>query len=127
LGTFSRGINEKIDVLIEAMGNGMRTRNNQYYFFIRASIIGSHKDVKLPCRCGEIRIWMPPHNRNELFCKKCGSSFNLIQMEGDPGYIITSQGPVKVIGSSVPDLDNLPQNELKKLWDNCKEIEKNHP
>lgn len=127
MGNFSGRISQKIAVLIDAMNKGIRTRNNQYYFFIRTGIIGSNKNVKLPCRCREIRIWTPPHDSSELFCRKCGSSFNLIEMEGDPGYIITSEGPVKVIGSSVPDLDKLPRDEIKKLWDKCKEIDRNHP
>jgi hypothetical protein len=120
LGRFSN----RIDVLIDALEKGMRTRNNQYYFFIRAGIVGSDKDVDFFCKCGEKSVWRSPHDRGELFCKKCGSSFNLIEMEGDPGYVITSEGPVKVIGSNVPDLDDLPQEEFKKLWAKCKEIER---
>jgi diadenosine tetraphosphate (Ap4A) HIT family hydrolase len=29
---------------------------------------------------------------------------------------------VKVIGSDVPDLEDLPKKELKKLFDKCKEV-----
>jgi hypothetical protein len=123
----SSNINRKIDVLINAVNNGLNTRNNQYYFFIRGGLIESDKDVKLPCRCGETRVWEPPHERSELFCKKCGSSFNLIETEGYPGYIVTSEGPVKVIGSDVPDLEDLPEKELKRLWEKCREIVKNSP
>ena len=127
MSSLSSNINRKIDVLINAVNNGLNTRNNQYYFFICGGLIESDKDIKLPCRCGEIRVWAPPHERSELFCKKCGSSFNLIEMEGDPGYIVTSEGPVKVIGSDVPDLEDLPEKELKRLWGKCREIVKNPP
>ncbi len=36
-------------------------------------------------------------------------------IDGDPGYIITSNGPAKVIGSDVPDFKDLSpekQNEM---------------
>lgn len=36
-------------------------------------------------------------------------------MDGDPGYIITSNGPVKVIGSSVPDFKDLPFGKQQEL------------
>lgn len=41
-------------------------------------------------------------------------------MEGDPGYILTSSGLVKVIGSSVPDFDKLPLEEQIDLIKNVK-------
>ena len=122
LGDFSNNINEKIGTLINAIEDGLGTRNNQYYFFIRSSIVKSDNDIKLPCRCGTVRVWTSPHDRSNLFCKKCGSSFNLIEMEGDPGYIITSEGPAKVIGSEAPDLEDLPKEELKDLLEKCKQI-----
>ena len=122
LGNFSNDINRKIGTLIEAINNGLSTRNSQYYFFIRSSITGSNKSIELPCRCGGIRIWQPPHDKRELFCKNCGSSFNLLEMEGDPGYIFTSEGPAKVIGSNVPHLKDLPKEELKRLLEECKKI-----
>lgn len=127
MGNFPGDINRRIDVLINAVNNGLKTRNNQYYFFIRSGLIGSDKTIELTCRCGETRVWEPPHDDSDLLCKKCGSSFNLIEMEGHPGYIITSNGPVKVIGSSVPDLRDLPQEELKKLLEKCKEITRDSP
>jgi hypothetical protein len=45
-------------------------------------------------------------------------------VEGDPSYIITSNGPVKVIGSSAPDFQDLPfekQQELMQKVAECKE------
>lgn len=127
MGNFSGDVNRKIDVLINAVNNGLKTRHNQYYFFIRSGLIVSDKTIELTCRCGETRFWVSPHDNSELFCKKCGSSFNLIEMEGDTGYIITSNGPVKVIGSSAPDLKDLPEEELKRLREKCKEIPRNSP
>jgi hypothetical protein len=126
MGNFSRNVTGKVDVLIDALNNGLNTRNRQYYFFIRGGLVVSGEDIQLPCRCGEIRVWKPPHDRSELFCQKCGSSFNLLEMEGDPGYIITGEGPVRVIGSTAPDLEDLPEEELKSLWEKCREIIKNH-
>jgi hypothetical protein len=124
MSSHSADINNKIDTLIDAINKGLNTRNNQYYFFIRSCLVGSDKNIELRCKCGETRIWTPPHDKSELFCRKCGSSFNLIEMKGDPGYIITSKGPVRVIGSDVPDLEDLPEEELKKLFEKCKEISK---
>ena len=43
-------------------------------------------------------------------------------MEGDPGYIITSNGPVKVIGSSVPDFNELSVEEQNNLIKKCEEV-----
>jgi hypothetical protein len=54
----------------------------------------------------------------------CGSSYNIMGIDGDPGYIITSNGPIKVIGSKVPDFQDLPleeQQELLKKVANCSE------
>jgi len=127
MGSFSGDINRKIDVLINAVNNGLNTRNKQYYFFIRGGLVESGKTIKLPCKCGRIRNWVPPHDKSELFCQNCGSSFNLIELEGDPGYIITSAGPVKVIGSDVPDLEDLPEEELRSLWERCKDIARKSP
>ena len=51
----------------------------------------------------------------------CGSSYNIMAMDGDPGYIITSNGPVKVIGSSVPDFQDLPLEKQKELMQKVSE------
>jgi hypothetical protein len=62
-----------------------------------------------------------------MFCRNCGSGFNLVVLEGDPGYIFTSNGPFKVIGSSVPDIDQLPIDkriELFKQWSETMEKNK---
>jgi len=126
MGDFSQGINKKLIQLADDINNGLKTRNTQYYFFIRSDIVGSSKNINIPCRCGEVRIWIPPHDRSELFCKKCGSSFTLIELAGDPGYIFTSQGPVKAIGSSVPDLEDLPKEKFDEVWKKWKEaVDKN--
>lgn len=98
------------------------TRNSQYYFFIRQGLIESQETIKLPCMCGAVNHWNPPHDLTNIYCKKCGSEFTLIEMEGDPGYIFTSNGPVKVIGSNVPDFDELPEEDKIKLLKRCEEI-----
>jgi len=111
----SKPIQSNIDNLIKLFGNGIKTRNNSYYFFILSSLIGSGEIIKLPCICGYISMWKPPHDDSDLFCMGCGSSFNLMAMDGDPGYIITSNGPIKVIGSSAPDFKDLPKKEQQDL------------
>jgi len=35
----------------------------------------------------------------------------MIKTEGDPGYIITSNGSAKVIGLNAPDFDKLPSEK----------------
>lgn len=108
-------IKNNIDNLIRLLNNGIKTRNNSYYFFVLSSLIGSGETIELPCMCGYTNIWNAPHDDSDLFCMGCGSSFNLMAMEGDPGYIITSNGPVKVIGSSAPDFQDLPKEEQQEL------------
>jgi hypothetical protein len=108
-------IQHNIQNLIHLLEHGIKTRNNSYYFFVLSSLIGSGETIELPCMCGYTNSWKPPHNDSELFCMGCGSSFNLMAMEGDSGYIITSNGPAKVIGSSVPDFQDLPKEEQQEL------------
>ena len=43
-------------------------------------------------------------------------------MAGDPGYIITSNGPAKVIGSSAPDFDDLPIEKRIEILKQCAEV-----
>lgn len=115
LGENDSSIHSNIDNLIRLLKHGIKTRNNSYYFFVLSSLIGSGEIIELPCMCGYINMWKPPHNDSDLFCMGCGSSFNLMAMEGDPGYIITSNGPAKVIGSSAPDFQDLPKKEQQEL------------
>jgi hypothetical protein len=72
--------------------------------------------------CGTTNHWEPPHDLTNIYCKKCGSKFTLIEIKGGPGYIITSNGPMKVIGSSVPDFDELPIEKKIELLKQCEEI-----
>ncbi|MCJ4607324.1 MULTISPECIES: hypothetical protein [Enterobacterales] len=104
-----------IDNLIFMLEYGIKTRNNNYYFFVCSSLIGSKNTIELPCICGYINNWKSPHNDSDLFCMGCGSSYNILAMDGDPGYIITSNGPVKVIGSTAPDFDDLPFEKQQEL------------
>ena len=116
--TFKTSLNDLINNLLE----GIKTRNNQYYFFIREGMIGSSEVIDLTCMCKTTNHWAPPHDLSNIYCKNCGSKFNLIEIEGDPGYIITSNGPVKVIGSSVPDFDELPIEEKIELLKKVDEL-----
>jgi hypothetical protein len=93
----------------------LKTRNNQYYFFIKKGLIGSEKTIDLTCMCGTRKDWQSPHEQSNLYCKNCGSHFNLLEVDGGGGYIITSDGPVKVIGSDVPDFHDLPIEDQMRL------------
>ena len=98
---------------------------NCCYFFVRSAIIGSDQTIQLPCLCGYTNDWLPPHEDSDLFCTGCGSSYNVIAIGGDPGYIFTSNGPTKVIGSSVPDFGELPPEEQQEIMDKFKEATEN--
>lgn len=122
LNDSSKSIMGDLDNLISMLEHGIKTRNNNYYFFVCSSLIGSQNKIELPCICGYINYWKPPHNNSDLFCMGCGSSYNIMAMDGDPGYIITSNGPIKVIGSTVPDFQDLPfekQHELMQKVSEC--------
>jgi hypothetical protein len=120
----SRSIVECLDNLIKMLDYGIKTRNNNYYFFVCSSLIGSQETIELPCQCGYINKWKPPHNNSDLFCIGCGSSFNIMAMDGDPGYIITSNGPARVIGSSAPDFKDLPFSKQQELMQKVAELKK---
>jgi len=110
-------IQTDLNNLIKLFEKGIKTRNNDYYFFVCSSLIDSTQSITLPCLCGYENSWISPHKDSDLFCTGCGSSYNIIGMEGDPGYIFTSNGPIKVIGSSVPDIQDLSYAEQQKLMD----------
>lgn len=100
--------------------DNLKTRNNQYYFFIKQGLIASNNVIDLTCMCGTTNNWQPPHDLANIYCKNCGSKFNLLEIEGDQEYIMTSSGPIKVIGSSVPDFNDLSPDkkvELLKQWE----------
>ncbi len=121
LDDIAKSITVNLDNLISMLSHGIKTRNNNYYFFVCSSLIGSQNTIELPCICGYVNCWKPPHNNSDLFCMGCGSSYDIMAMDGDPGYIITSNGPVKVIGSSVPDFQDLPFEKQKELMEKVSE------
>ncbi len=102
----------------------LKTRNNQYYFFIKQGLKASNNVIDLTCMCGTTNHWQPPHDLTSIYCKNCGSKFNLLEIEGDPGYIMTSSGPIKVIGSSVPDFNDLPLTKQLELLKQCEDLMK---
>ncbi|MDY0281204.1 MAG: hypothetical protein RBR35_11660 [Salinivirgaceae bacterium] len=104
-----------LENLISMLEHGIKTRNNNYYFFVCSYLIGSKNTIELPCICDHINHWNPPHDNSDLFCMGCGSSYNIMAMDGDPGYIITSNGPVKVIGSTAPEFQDLPFKKQQEL------------
>jgi hypothetical protein len=113
---FAEGLNG----LVKEMQEHLKTRNAQYYFFIRSGLTKTDKVIELPCICGTVRRWAPPHQRDDLYCKGCGSHFNLMELDGDGGFVITSSGPVRIIGSEAPEFKDLPPDEQVKLM---KEVE----
>jgi hypothetical protein len=115
-----------LDGAAKDLSNAIATRNSQYYFFIKAGLVGSPNSIPLTCMCGTTKIWAPPHKASELYCISCGSSFSLMEVEGDGGYIITSSGPIKIIGSDVPDFRDLPKSEQNKLLQQVEKIKKTH-
>ena len=101
---YATQLSKQINDYITEVNHFLQTRNNTYYFFIKEGLKDSDEIIELQCMCGVVEKWEPPHDLAEIYCKGCGSSFNLIEVEGDPGYIMTSMGPVKVIGSDVPEI-----------------------
>lgn len=41
---------------------------------------------------GRINYWESPHKLSDIYCKSCVSKFNLIELKGDHGYIMTILG-----------------------------------
>ena len=119
---YSEKIIEEIEEYIKNLMGYVNTRNNEYYFFIREGLIQSDQTIELPCMCGRINNWKSPHDLSDIYCKSCGSKFNLIEVEGNPGYIMTSSGPAKVIGSDVPDLAEMSFEERKELFEEWEKI-----
>jgi hypothetical protein len=99
-----------------------KSRNSKYYFFIKSGLTNSSKKIELPCMCGRVRLWLHPYEHYDLYCKGCGSSFNLLEIDGDGGYVVTGNGPVKVIGSDAPDIHELPYEEREKLFKECQKL-----
>ena len=108
------------EVLSEAITSG----NSKYYFFVKPGLIGSATSIPLTCVCGATKTWAPPHTTTELYCESCGSSFQLLEVDGEGGYVITGNGPVKIIGANVPDFRDLPMAEQIKLLQQCEEAKK---
>lgn len=127
LKSFYISISNDLDKLISMLKYGMETRNNNYFFFVCESLISSAETIDLPCICGYINRWKPPHENSALFCKGCGSSYNIIAMDGDPGYIITSNGPIKVIGSSLPDFQDLSLEQQQEIMNQVAALREDTP
>jgi hypothetical protein len=110
----------------KTLSKAIASRNSKYFFFVKTGLIGSATSIPLACMCGETKTWAPPHATTELYCDSCGSSFQLLEVDGDGGYIITSNGPVKILGVNVPDFRDLPMAEQIKLLQQCEEAKKAH-
>ena len=110
----------------KALSEAIASRNSKYFFFVKTGLIGSTTSIPLTCMCGKTKTWTPPHASTELYCDSCGSSFQLLEVDGDGGYIITSNGPAKIIGANVPDFRDLPMAEQIKLLQQCEDASKAH-
>lgn len=119
---FVTSLNFAAKVLSEAIAS----RNSKYFFFVKTGLIGSAISIPLTCMCGCTNAWTPPHDTSELYCGSCGSSFQLLEVGGEGGYIITSSGPIKVIGADVPDFADLPMAEQIELLQQCEQAKKAH-
>lgn len=108
----------------DALFYAISTRNSEYFFFIKKWLIGSGTTIPLTCMCSETRTWIPPHKDTYLYCASCGSSFRLLEVASDSGYIITSNGPARIIGSNFPDFHDLPKAEQLELLRQCEEVAK---
>ena len=121
----ANSISKKVNTIISSINEGVLSRNAEYYFFIKTGLVNEKVNIPLTCMCGITREWEYPHRPNDLFCFSCGSSFKLLEVAGDGGYIITSNGPIKIIGSSVPDFKDLSKPEQIKLLQQVAELKKN--
>ena len=117
-------IEPSLKQICEKVQSDFKTRNNQYYFFIKKGLIGSNQTIPLTCMCQTTNNWEPPHEMSKIYCKNCGSKFNLLEIEGDSGYVITSNGPARIIGSNAPDFNDLPIRERIEILKKCEEARK---
>lgn len=115
-----------LNLAAKTLSEAIASRNSKYYFFVTTGLIGSKTSIPLTCMCGKTKTWVPPHATTELYCDSCGSSFQLLEVDGDGGYIITSNGPVKIIGANVPGFRDLPMAEQIKLLQQHEEAKKAH-
>jgi len=113
-----KSIKEELIFQINDVKARVATRNSKYYFFILNGLIESKQVISLKCRCNAVRLWTPPHEAGNLFCLECGSVFNLIVIDKD-GYIPTDEGPARPVGSSLPDVNELPIAEQEILFEQC--------
>jgi len=106
---------QDLSCLQEDLKKSLASRNAEYFFFVKHGLVGSKEHILLTCMCGATRAWESPHSPGNLYCASCGSGFRILEIAGDPGYIITSAGPIKVIGSSVPEFSDLPREKQKEI------------
>lgn len=119
-------LSTSLQLAAKALSGAIASRNSKYFFFVKIGLIGSTTSIPLTCMCGDTKTWWPPHDTSELYCGSCGSSFQLLEVDGEGGYIITSNGPVKIIGANVPDFCDLPMAEQIKLLQQCEEAKNAH-
>jgi hypothetical protein len=117
-------LRQALEDITNEQKQALASRNSEYYFFVKSGLIGSEQSLPLTCRCGQTRNWDPPHNTSDLFCRSCGSSFRLLEMEGDGGYVFTREGPIKIVGCNVPDFHDLPPNEQRRILAQMDEVVK---
>jgi hypothetical protein len=110
--------------LVAEIRKALKSRNSQYYFFIKQGLMAGDDAIDLKCMCGEATAWPPPHDPSGLYCRSCGSHFKLLEMAGDGGYVITSAGPIRIIGSDAPEFEDLPREEQLRLMNEVERLTK---
>ena len=108
-------VKKDIDELSNYITDELSSRNNEYFIIVCNNIVRSNENIPLKCRCGHTRNWAPPHDTSLLYCDGCGSSFKLLELEGDVGYIIVDGMPYAPIGSTAPPFFSLPTQEQKRI------------
>lgn len=126
LKTQAEKLSASLLLAAKALSEAIESRNSKYFFFVKIGLIGSATSIPLTCMCGDTKIWESPHDKSELYCGSCGSSFQLLEVDGEGGYIITSNGPAKIIGANVPDFRDLPMAEQIKMVRQCEEAKNAH-
>lgn len=104
-------LKERLTAAGDRISEGMSTHFQSYFFPIKDGLIGSTETIDLTCKCGLVRKWNPPHEDSERYCEKCGSSFGIIVLSGG-GYIMTSDGPIRILGSTEPLISEEKRAEL---------------
>jgi hypothetical protein len=85
--------------LSEYLKEDFSNRRERYVFYVRGALVGSDARIELPCGCGTVRLWDPPHSTSDLFCSWCDSRFTIRGLMDGAAAVSTPEGIVPVIGT----------------------------